>query len=80
MNTSYVKPTFDTTWPNPYELDDLMHKIIYGNITRSETLFVASVLSAYAHLFKLSIKKRNFYMREIKTVSNTPDKGYGRKG
>lgn len=60
----------DTTWPYHIEKDEdsVQWRLRYGNPTREDLLFAASVMSAYQAIIELPISKRAVIMKAIRGV------------
>ena len=52
--TGWIKPTEDTTWPDPADPLDVEWTLRYGTPERADLLWAAAVISAYKHLMERS--------------------------
>lgn len=60
----FEEPTKEMVWPLPDQ--DLNWTLRYGNPTREQLLYAASILSAYHQAVVDPQKKRNFVFGELK--------------
>ena len=51
-STGWIKPTEDTTWPDPADPLEVEQKLRYGDPDRCDLLWAAAVISAYKHLME----------------------------
>lgn len=57
------------TWPNPSDPNETGWRLIYGDPSRADLMFAASVMSSYAHLIDMPQRERNRRVEQIKTAT-----------
>jgi hypothetical protein len=50
MSNNYLRLSDGTTWPDPHDPSNVEWELRYGEPTREQMLFAASVISAYSYL------------------------------
>ena len=63
------------TWPNPSDPNESQWRIRYGQPSREDLMFAASVMHAYAHLISLPQRERNERIRQIRGRITPPEGG-----
>jgi hypothetical protein len=62
----------DTTWPSPLDPNETAWQLIYGQPSRKDLMFAASVMSAYGYLFEMNQRDRNRRIEQIKASATPP--------
>ena len=67
-----------TTWPSPHDPNETAWRLVYGQPSKADLMFAASVMSAYAYLFGMTQRDRNRRMEQIKACPLPPGSDQGR--
>ena len=63
----------DTTWPSPLDPNETQWRLRYGQPSKEDLLFAASVMSAYGYLFEMTQRDRNRRIDQIKSAVIPPE-------
>lgn len=54
------------TWPNPTDPNETAHQLVYGQPSKADLMFAASVMNAYRHMIDLPQRERNQRVSQIR--------------